>query len=56
MTKKKAAAERGITPFLRGPVWWARVPRLDAASVQRSLGVRGKVNRDVAVTVCDFLR
>lgn len=45
-----------IAPFLRGNMWWARVPRLGELSVQRSLGVSGKENRDVAVEVCTFLR
>lgn len=45
-----------VTPFLRGNVWWARVPRIGEDWVQRSLGVIGEENRDVAVTVCEFLR
>lgn len=45
-----------VTPFLRGRVWWARVPRLDAEPVQRSLGVIGPENADVARRVADFLR
>jgi integrase len=45
-----------LNPFLRGEVWWARIPRLEKASVQRSLDVRGKENRDVAVEVCTFLK
>lgn len=45
-----------VTPFLRGTVWWARVPRLEADAVQRSLDVQGKENRDVALDVCAFLR
>jgi integrase len=45
-----------ISPFLRGNVWWARIPRLDAAPVQRALDVVGKEHRDTARQVCDFLR
>lgn len=45
-----------LRPFLRGRMWWARVPRLEATAVERSLNVAGKENRDVAVATCDFLR
>ncbi len=45
-----------VAPFLRGNVWWARVPRLGADPVQRSLGVSGEANRDVANAICAFLR
>ncbi|HMC55013.1 MAG TPA: tyrosine-type recombinase/integrase [Gemmatimonadaceae bacterium] len=45
-----------LNPFLRGAVWWARIPRLEQPSVQRSLDVRGKENRDVALEVVAFLR
>lgn len=47
-------AER-VKPFLRGATWWARVPRLEATAVERSLGIKGKENRDVAVDCCRFL-
>lgn len=53
---KTLRPRQSVTPFLRGNVWWARVPRIGATWVQRSLGVIGKENRDVAVTICDFLR
>lgn len=45
-----------VVPYLRGKVWWARVPRIGEAPVPRSLGITGKDNRDRAVVVCDFLR
>jgi len=44
------------TPWLKGNVWYARVPRLDAPGVLRPIGVRGKDNRDVARNVCAFLQ
>jgi integrase len=44
-----------VTPFLRGNVWWARIPRVGHSAIQRTLGVVGKENRDRAVEVCDFL-
>lgn len=43
---------RGIVPWLRGRVYWARVPRVGASSVQRSLGT---TDRDAADAICDFL-
>lgn len=42
-----------ITPFLRGRWYWARVPRLDALAVQRSLGTD---DLGVARAMCEFLR
>jgi integrase len=45
-----------VSPFLRGNVWWARIPRLGSDPVQRSLGVSGEKNRDVANAICAFLR
>jgi hypothetical protein len=53
MTRRRRAT---IRPFLRGPFWWARIPRLDGQpSTQRSLGVRGTDNRDRAEAVCAVL-
>jgi integrase len=42
-------------PFLRGNVWWARIPVPEGIAIQRPLGVLGEENRDVAVEVCRFL-
>lgn len=52
MTRKRRAT---IRPFLRGTTWWARVPRLNGPSVQRSLGIRGRDQREAAEAVCAFL-
>jgi len=49
VTKPRRAA---ISPFLRRRIWWARVPRLGATSVQRSLGTGDK---DTARDICAFL-
>lgn len=43
---------RAITPFLRGRVYWARVPRLEQVPVQRSLNT---TDRAVALEMCRFL-
>lgn len=43
---------RAITPFRRGRVYWARVPRLEPGAVQRSLGT---TDRGVATEICRFL-
>lgn len=53
MTVRRPRAR--VTPFLRGNVWWARVPRIGGDSVSRSLGVTGKENRDVADNLGEFL-
>lgn len=42
-----------VTPFLRGRVYWARVPRLELPAVQRSLGTE---DADIAKEICVFLR
>ncbi len=49
MTRPRKSA---ISPFRRGRTWWARVPRLGALSVQRSLGTD---DRDTARNICAFL-
>lgn len=56
MTAKKRRPRQYVVPYLRGNVWWARVPRIGEAPVPRSLGVTGKDNRDAALARCDFLR
>jgi integrase len=45
-----------VVPYLRGNVWWVRVPRIGHAPVPRSLGVTGDENKDKALAVCEFLR
>jgi integrase len=42
-----------VAPFLRGRVYWARIPRLEAPAVQRSLATE---SHDVALEMCAFLR
>lgn len=56
MSEKKRRPREYVLPFLRGKVWWARIPRIGEAPIPRSLGVTGKDNRDAALLRCDFLR
>jgi integrase len=44
---------RVITPFRRGGVWWARVPRIGRTAIQRSLGVADKRQAEL---VCHYLQ
>ena len=41
-----------ITPYLRGTMWWARIPQVGKPSAQRSLGTTDKFK---ATEMCAFL-